>query len=121
MEKILIIEDDEAISLNLETFFEDEGYEVQVAASSEQGLQTMNNFNPDIAIVDIRLPGEDGNYFMQHALGLNKNLKCIVYTGYLAYTVPQNLQNLGLSQANVIFKPVANMDVLKQSIQNLHK
>lgn len=58
--RLLIVDDEEAISWSLSRAFEREGYKVQSAASAEQGLAALNTFTPDAAILDVRLPGMDG-------------------------------------------------------------
>ena len=53
---LLIIEDDEAISLSLKVFFESKGYSVMNASSGEDGLKIALKQIPDTVILDLRLP-----------------------------------------------------------------
>lgn len=60
MPKILIVEDDEALARGLCDNFSCEGYEVLYAADGDKGLDLLLEKGPDIALLDIMLPGLDG-------------------------------------------------------------
>ena len=57
---VMVIEDDEAIRLVLRTFLEEEGYRVVEAVTGEQGLVIVQDEQPDVVLVDLRLPGIHG-------------------------------------------------------------
>ena len=58
--KILIIEDEFALSEPIKTYFENEGYDVKVAADGSEGISFFKMYDPDIVILDITLPKKDG-------------------------------------------------------------
>ena len=58
--RILIVEDDESISLGLRMNLEAEGYEVQVAADGEDGLTRAAASGTDLVILDVMLPKMNG-------------------------------------------------------------
>ncbi|MBK1878571.1 response regulator transcription factor [Pelagicoccus mobilis] len=60
MPKILIVEDDEALARGLRDNFGFEGYEVLYAADGDTGLDMILEQGPDIALLDVMLPGLDG-------------------------------------------------------------
>lgn len=60
MTKILIVEDEEAIRKLIKVNLEMEGYDVREAVSGEEALEIEEEFKPDIALLDIMLPGIDG-------------------------------------------------------------
>jgi len=59
-ERILIIEDDEAIVRVLHRSLAYEGYSVDFAYDGEPGLVLARNAHPDLVILDWMLPGMDG-------------------------------------------------------------
>lgn len=58
--RILIIEDDDRIRETTRLVLEDEGYEVDEAASAESGLVMFGQRSPGCVIVDLMLPGLNG-------------------------------------------------------------
>jgi two-component system OmpR family response regulator len=59
--KILVVEDNEGIRELLQTLFDDEGYQIGMAASGEEMRAAMARDTFDLAIIDVTLPrGEDG-------------------------------------------------------------
>jgi len=59
-ERILIIEDDDAIQKILKRTFAYEGYQVDSAMDGESGLNLARDNHPDLVILDWMLPGMDG-------------------------------------------------------------
>jgi two-component system, NtrC family, response regulator AtoC len=57
---ILIIEDETILGDSICTYLEHHGYTAAVARSGEDGIRLAEENSPDIAVVDIRLPGMDG-------------------------------------------------------------
>ncbi|SFM32394.1 response regulator transcription factor [Salibacterium qingdaonense] len=60
MQKILIIEDEPAISKVLKAYFQKEGYEVFTILHGNEAIPAFRENKPDLAIVDVMLPGQDG-------------------------------------------------------------
>jgi DNA-binding response OmpR family regulator len=58
--RVLLVEDDHRIRAALRMALEDEGFTVDEAASGEDGLRTFARHAPDVALVDLMLPGVDG-------------------------------------------------------------
>jgi len=58
--KILLIDDDALFRSSLSFHLQQAGYQVQAAASAEDGLAIIRNNPPDLVLLDISLPGMDG-------------------------------------------------------------
>ena len=58
--RILIVEDERAIAFSLETDLENEGYEVTIAATGDEGLTLAGTGTFDLVLLDLMLPGVDG-------------------------------------------------------------
>jgi DNA-binding response OmpR family regulator len=58
--KILVVEDDESITLGLEMNLEAEGYDVSVAVDGEDGLNRALGGSFDLVILDVMLPRKNG-------------------------------------------------------------
>ena len=57
---ILIVEDEFAVARGIQYALQQEGYEVTVARSGEEGLEFATSLAPDVIVLDVRLPGIDG-------------------------------------------------------------
>ncbi len=60
MSRILIVDDEEAICWAFRESLGDEGHQVEVAATAEEGLRIAAEGGLDAVVIDIRLPGMDG-------------------------------------------------------------
>jgi DNA-binding response OmpR family regulator len=57
---ILIVEDEYAVARGVQYALQQEGYDVSVARSGEEGLEFATQQAPDLIVLDVRLPGMDG-------------------------------------------------------------
>src|SRR5438093_1136727 len=57
---ILIVEDEFAVARGIQYALQQEGYQVAVAKSGDEGLDFATNQAPDLVVLDVRLPGMDG-------------------------------------------------------------
>ena len=58
--KILLVDDEEAISENLSAFLERSGFQVSIATNGDQALKSIKSQSPDIVIMDVLMPVMDG-------------------------------------------------------------
>lgn len=65
---ILVVDDNPAGQLLVSTVLELEGFEVETAGSSAEVLQRLSASTPDLILMDVQLPGQDG-------LSLTRQLK----------------------------------------------
>src|SRR5512136_1945894 len=78
-ERILIVEDDEAIVKVLKRALAYEGYQVDAALDGESGLSMARDHHPDLVILDLMLPGMDGLEVCQRLRG-GSNLPILMLT-----------------------------------------
>lgn len=64
--RILIIEDDAHIAEGLKLNLSLQGYETAIAGSGTEGLRMWKEWNPDLIVLDIMLPGLDGLSLLRH-------------------------------------------------------
>jgi len=58
--RILLVDDESAITSNLAPFLERTGFVVATAANGETALQLMKDFQPDLTVLDVLMPRMDG-------------------------------------------------------------
>ena len=63
--RALIIEDDDALRIQIVQALRDQGFAIDEASDGEEGLYLGLNMPVDIAIVDLGLPGKDGLSIIQ--------------------------------------------------------
>jgi len=63
--KILVVEDEKNIQTFIKALLEANGYQVITAASSEEGYMMFSSHFPDLIILDLGLPDEDGGVFLE--------------------------------------------------------
>jgi DNA-binding NtrC family response regulator len=79
---LLIIEDDDTISLALKVFFEGRGYSVLSAPNGGDGLKIALKQIPDTVILDLRLPDIYGIEILQEIKKNYPEISVIIMTGY---------------------------------------
>jgi DNA-binding response OmpR family regulator len=62
--RVLVVEDDFDTLHPLAELLRLRGYNVSTASEAEQGLDVARQFNPDLIITDIALPGKSGLHFI---------------------------------------------------------
>lgn len=117
--KILLVDDEKSLLNNLARFFEDEGYSVLIANNGEEAIDILSKEQVDGAIVDMRLPGIDGNEVIVQAHRLQPAIKFIIHTGSTNYFLPTTLRDLGVVEEQIHIKPVADLASLSEHMQRL--
>jgi two-component system, NtrC family, nitrogen regulation response regulator NtrX len=115
MNSILIIEDDKAIVDVLKMILEQDGYKIDFAFNGMTGLEKYKSIDPDIILLDIRMPKMDGIEVLQEIKKLNKDSVVIMISGH--GNIETAVQTTKLGAYDFIEKPF-DVDRLKLTIQN---
>ena len=100
--RILIVDDDEAVLKGLSEYFSRLGYEVVRAPTGQQGLDGFASQEPDVTILDLRLPDIDGMQILE--IMRRKRALVILLTGY--GDIPTAVRAMQLGAENFLTKPV---------------
>lgn len=110
MSRILVIEDDPAISSGLKALLNSVNYEVFNSADGKEGLQKALQTNPDLILLDINLPSLDG-FEVCRKLRENKYYNpVIMLTSYSGQV--DKIVGLEIGADDYITKPFDNREVL---------
>ena len=60
MRRVLVVDDEENVRLVLRTLLKKHGYEVEVADGGEAALLSLDSFDPDVILTDVRMPRMGG-------------------------------------------------------------
>ena len=85
MAKILIVDDEENIRLLYGEELRDEGYEVTEAADGRDLIARIEKENPDVVVLDIKMPGYNGLDLLQEIRDNFYDLPVILSTAYGTY------------------------------------
>ncbi len=80
--RILVVDDEYLIRWTLEQNLKKEGYEVLLAETGEEALEIVKEAAPDLALLDIKLPGMDGYEVLEEALKIDEGIIPIMITAY---------------------------------------
>jgi len=82
MKTILIVEDEVIMRESLRDWLSDNGYHVETASEGEEALQAIAEQDFGVAILDLRLPGQNGIEVLRQARATRPQLKGIIITAY---------------------------------------
>jgi len=82
MSRVLIVDDEESICWALRRLVTEEGHQVEVASSAEEGLTLAAAQPPDLVLLDVRLPGLDGLSAMAQFRALAGSAPIVVMTAF---------------------------------------
>lgn len=98
MIKIAIIEDDAVISQMYRMKFESDGFEVQVADNGSDGIALVEQFSPDIVLLDMQMPIMNGDEALKaiRAQDWGKTVPVIILTNMGEEEAPKDIRSLGI-------------------------
>lgn len=96
--KVAIVEDDIAISQMYRLKFETEGFEVQTAENGKLGLELVEQFKPDIILLDLMMPEMTGDQMLAELRKKpwGKDIKVIILTNMGEEEAPKTVHGLGV-------------------------
>ncbi|MCX6897084.1 MAG: sigma-54 dependent transcriptional regulator [Verrucomicrobia bacterium] len=101
--KVLVIDDEKLVRWSLEQKLSRDGYEVECAASGEEGLDLLRQDGHDVVLLDMRLPGMDGVRVLQEIKKLDREVAVIVVTADTG--VARAVECMRLGAHNYLCKP----------------
>lgn len=90
--RVLAVDDDESTRDLVATMLVMYGVSVRTAARTTQALQIVSDWNPDVLLADIAMPGEDGYALIRRIRALPPPLGAIPAVALTGYTDPQSVQ-----------------------------
>jgi DNA-binding response OmpR family regulator len=85
MARVLIVDDDENICALYEEELKDESHEVEIASNGKESIEKLKTFDPDIIVMDIRMPEMDGIEALGKIIAMHKNIPIILNSAYSSY------------------------------------
>ena len=102
--RVLVVDDEEVIASTLQEFLQGEGFEVGVAADAGGALAMAETFGPDVALLDVQLPGLDGLELLDRLLRVRPETLVLMITAYA--TVENAVAAFRRGAHDYLMKPV---------------
>jgi two-component system NtrC family response regulator len=109
MESILIVDDEKNYLLILEDLLSEEGYHVATADTAEKGLEIVAEYDLDVVITDMKMPGMDGMAFLHRIHIQHPDLPIIMMTAF--GSVEKAVEAMKKGAFDYILKPFKNEEL----------
>ncbi len=114
-EKILIVDDEGLIRMNLRLYFEDMGYRVAEAANGLEGLEVFSREKPDLVFTDLRMPKMDGMTFLAKLREMSPETPTIIISG--TGTMKDAIDALRAGAWDYVTKPIQEIDEIEITVK----
>lgn len=101
---LLLVDDNENFCWAMQRSFAQRGYEVRVAHSVANASALLEQWAPDYAVVDLRMPGQAGLALLPRILQANAEARTVVLTGYAS--IATAVEAIKLGATHYLVKPV---------------
>ena len=92
---MLLVDDDEVFRQRLARAMEQRGFEVRTAASADDAVRLAREESPELAVVDLRMPGRSGLELVRDLKDVDPATKVVVLTGYGSIATATEAMRLG--------------------------
>ncbi|KJK45241.1 Fis family transcriptional regulator [Lentzea aerocolonigenes] len=108
--RVLVAEDEALIRLDLVEMLREEGYDVAgEAADGEEAIKLASELNPDLVILDVKMPKVDGIEAAQHIAG-NRIAPVVILTAFSQRDLVERARDAGAMA--YLVKPFAKRDLV---------
>lgn len=80
--RIVAIDDEVEFIDMLQSYFQPRGYEIDVALRGAKGIEIVREKKPDVVLMDLKMPGIDGDEVLKLLQSINPAPKVIFITAY---------------------------------------
>jgi len=109
--RVLLVDDDDTLRRVLHKEIEAFGYEVRSLPDATGVDDVLRERAPDVALIDLRLPGMSGMQLLEHLRSVDAELPIVMLTGH--GSVPDAVQAIRLGAYDFLTKP-ASLDHVEQ-------
>jgi DNA-binding response OmpR family regulator len=119
MSKILVVDDEKNIRLVVGKSLEKAGFDVYYAVDGVQAVEKANDINPDLVLLDLRLPKMNG-FLVLEALKSDTSTEDIPVMILSALSEEDDVQKvISLGAEDFLVKPISQSDLLSAVEANI--
>ena len=113
-QNILLVDDEIQVAQTLEMIFRARGYNVRLAHSAEEAIETIADWQPELAIVDVMLPQMNGIQLGEVLRANYPNCQVVLMSGHPGTAdLVQSSRREGQPAAEVLMKPLHPAHILE--------
>jgi len=112
---VLVVDDEPAIRMTLESVFADAGWCVRTADTAEEALEQLQKISCDVLVTDKNLPGINGVKLIREARRVHRDLVALLITGYAS--VESAEETLHLDVDGYLEKPFEDVYGLVEKVR----
>ncbi len=118
MNRVLVIDDDTSIRESLEMYLQDKGLAVRTADTGNDGFKACLDYNPQVVILDIRLPDICGLEILRRIVETRPDVKVIIITAY--HDMESSIEAMRYGAYDYIQKPLSVRELDRSITKSLH-
>ncbi len=111
---VLVVEDETILGNSISVYLERHAYATTIARSGEEAIRLAEAASPDVAVMDIRLPGMDGLEALKRLRELSPGIEVVMMTAHA--TVPSAVEAMRRGAFDYLTKPL-DLDELLAAIE----
>lgn len=104
-QSILIVDDEVTLSKNISKYLQRSGYECQVITNGEKALDCLDEFSPDVILLDYALPGISGLETLRTIRDVYPGVKVVFITGHSGIQLAVDAMKAGAD--DYVNKPIS--------------
>jgi len=101
--KLLLVDDDVTFTAVLSKALTKRAYEISVVHDVAEALEQLENFTPEYAVLDLRMPGDSGLKLITRLLERKPEMRIVVLTGYAS--IATAIEAIKLGATHYLTKP----------------
>jgi two-component system, response regulator RegA len=112
---ILVVDDDDVLRTRVGRALEGRGFDVRLAASSDDALASARADSPELAVVDLRIGDASGLDVVRELAAIDPQTRIVVLTGY--GSIATALESVRLGAVHYLQKP-ADVDEILAALEH---
>jgi len=117
--RIMLVDDEERYLHTTQKLIEKKGYAVLTARSGAEALEKLKLQNVHVVILDVKMPGMDGNQTLKAIKTLYPMVEVIMLTGHA--TVDSAIDGLKSGACDYLMKPADIDEIMEKAIAAFEK
>ena len=117
--KMMLVDDEQRYLQTTQKLLEKKGHEVLTAQSGKEALEILKSRNVHVVILDVKMPGMDGNETLKAIKTLYPLVEVIMLTGHA--TVDSAIDGLKSGACDYLMKPADIDEILEKAMEAFEK